>query len=85
MGRERNVFQMKEQNKASEKELNKMEISNLPDVEFETLVIWMLNELRGRVDELSDNVNKEIENKKESVSNEEYNNWRIHWRESTAD
>ena len=39
-----------------------METSNLPDAEFKTLVIRMLNELRGRVDELSENFNKEIEN-----------------------
>ena len=39
---------MKEQNKASEKELNQMEMSNLPDAEFTTLVIRMLKELRGK-------------------------------------
>ena len=36
---------MKEQNKTPEKELNKMEISNLSDAEFNTLVIRMLKEL----------------------------------------
>ena len=35
---------MKEQNKTPEKELNKMEISNLSDAQFETLVIRMLQE-----------------------------------------
>ena len=45
---------MKEQNKTPGKELNKMEISNLLDTEFKTLVIRMLNELRERVDELSE-------------------------------
>ena len=39
------MAQMKEQNKTLEKELNKMEISNLSDVEFKTLVIRMLKEL----------------------------------------
>ena len=42
----RNMAQMKEQNKTPEKELNKMEISNLSDAEFKTLVIRMLKELR---------------------------------------
>ena len=37
--------QMKEQNKTTEKELNKMNRSNLPDAEFKTLVIRMLKEL----------------------------------------
>lgn len=37
-----------------------METSNLPDEEFKTLLIRMLGELRGRVEELSENFNKEI-------------------------
>ena len=39
------MAQMKEQNKTLEKELNEMEISNLSDAEFKTLVIRMLTEL----------------------------------------
>ena len=41
------MAQMKEQNKTPEKEWNEMEISNLSDAEFETLVIRMLQELTG--------------------------------------
>ena len=41
------MSQMKEQNKTSEKELNKMEINNLSDAELKTLVIRMLKELTG--------------------------------------
>ena len=55
------MCQMKEKDKTPGKELNEREISNLPDTEFKTLVIRMLNELRGRIDELSKNLNKEIE------------------------
>ena len=36
---------MKEQNKTSEKELNKIQTNNQLDAEFKTLVIRMLNEL----------------------------------------
>ena len=39
------MAQMKEQSKTSEKELNEIEISNLSDAEFKTLVIRMLKEL----------------------------------------
>ena len=39
------MAQMREQNKTVEKELSKMEISNLSDAEFKTLVIRMLKEL----------------------------------------
>ena len=38
---------MKEQNRTPEKEINKMEISNLSDAEFKTLVIRMLKQLIG--------------------------------------
>ena len=46
MKRQRDMAQMKQQNKTPEKELNKMKISNLLDAEFKTLVIRMLKELR---------------------------------------
>ena len=39
---------MKEQNKTPEKELSKMETSNLSDVKFKTLALKMFNKLRGR-------------------------------------
>ena len=46
MRRQRNMAQIKEQIKTSEKELNKREISNISDAEFETLhLIRMLKEL----------------------------------------
>ena len=57
-----NMFQTKEQDKTTEKELNKMEVSNLPDKEFKVMVIKALMALERRVDELSENFNKEIEN-----------------------
>ena len=39
------MAQMKEQNKAPEKELNETEIANLSGAQFKTLVIRMLKEL----------------------------------------
>lgn len=51
------MTERQEENKALEKELNKVETRNLLDAEFKTLVISMLNELRGRVDELRENFN----------------------------
>ena len=47
MRKQRNVAQIKKQNKTPIKELNQMEISNLSDAQFKTLVIRMLQELRG--------------------------------------
>ena len=45
MRRQRNRAQMKEQIKTPEKKLNKMEISNLSEAEFKTLVMRLLKEL----------------------------------------
>ena len=45
MRRKRNMAQMKEQVKTPEKERSKIEISNLSDAEFKTLVIRRLKEL----------------------------------------
>lgn len=42
-----------------------MEASNLPDTEFKTLFIGMLNELRERVDELRENLHTERNHKQQ--------------------
>ena len=47
MRRQRNMAQLKEQDKTPEKELNKMEISNVSETEFKTMAIKMLKELIG--------------------------------------
>ena len=60
MERQRNIPQIKEQHKSLEKEQNKMKEGNLPDTDFKTINIKMLKEFRGRWDEFSENLNKEI-------------------------
>ena len=58
------MAQMKEQNKTPNKEPNKLDTSNLLDAEFKTLLVRMLKELRGRVDELRESfysIKKDIE------------------------
>ena len=40
MRRQRNTAQMREQIKTPEKDLNKMEISNLSDAEFKTCLLY---------------------------------------------
>ena len=69
MRRQRNMSQMKDQSKTTEKELNKMETCNLSDAESKTLAIRMLNEIQGRVDNLSENSNKMIANIKMEIGN----------------
>ena len=46
----------------SEKELNKGEISNLPNKEFKVIIKKMLTELRRRIEEHSEKFNKKLEN-----------------------
>ena len=65
---------MKEQDKTSEKELNEVEISNLPDKEFKVTIIKMFTELRRRMDEHSENFNRVRKYKEEPNKAEEYNN-----------
>ena len=58
------MAQMKEQNNIPEKELNKMETSNLLDAKVKTLVIRMLRELKRGLQQ----------HKKDPVRNEGYIN-----------
>lgn len=58
MKRQWNTFQTKEQDKSSEKELNRMEISNLPYKEFKLIVIRMLTNLGRRIDKADINRHK---------------------------
>ena len=55
-----------------------MKKSNLLDAEFKTMVTCMLNELKGRVDELKRKLQQHQKGhgnyKKEPVGNEEYTN-----------
>lgn len=50
------MFQMREQHKTSENELNETEISNLPDTEFKSNYPKMLIKLRKRMDKHSKNL-----------------------------
>ena len=58
------MFQTKEQHKASEKHLNEMEVSNLPDEVFKVMVMKILN-LR---EEWMDTVRTSIKRKHKKVS-----------------
>ena len=44
-----------------------METSNLPDIEFKIMVLRMLKKFRRRIDELSENLNKEITSMKKDI------------------
>lgn len=62
MRRQKNLLQLeKKKKKNQEKTLEKIkETNNLPDKEFKTLLMRMLTELGERIDEYSQNFNKEL-------------------------
>ena len=53
-------MQQMKQEKTLENKLNEIDTSNLPETEFKTMIIKLLNELRGRLDEHNENLNREI-------------------------
>lgn len=60
------MFQIMKQDKSSEKELNEVEISNLPRKEFKVTILKIFTELGKRMDEHSKNFNKKLENIKKN-------------------
>ena len=54
------MFQTKVQDKSPKKDLNEIEISHVLDKEIKAVVIKMLTNLRRRMDDHRDNLNKEI-------------------------
>ena len=58
MGRLKNIPQGKEKEILPEQKLSEVEASNLPDIEFNSMVIKMLKEFRGRTNEISENLKR---------------------------
>ena len=58
MRRQGNFFQMKNERKTLKKATNEIEVSNF-EKDFKTIVIKMLTELGKRIDEHSEDLNKE--------------------------
>ena len=60
-------------------EQSKMEIRNLSDKKFKVRIIKMFSELRRRMDEHSEKINKELGNiKKNQTEMTTITKWRIH-------
>ena len=49
MKRQRAMYQMKEHNKTPEKQLNEVEIGNLPEKQFRIMIVKMIQDLRKRM------------------------------------
>ena len=54
MIRNRIMSQMKEQDKSPEKQLNKVEIGNLPEKEFRIMIVKMIQDLVTRMEKMQE-------------------------------
>ena len=76
MKRQRAMYQMKGQDKTPEKQLNEVEISNLPEKEFRTMIGKMIQDLgirmEAKIEKMQEMCNKdleEIKNKQTEMNN----------------
>lgn len=67
MGRQKNILQMKEQEKTPEENPNETQLSNLPDKEFKATVTTIFNELEHRIEELREHLNRDRKCNKEPI------------------
>lgn len=55
------MFQTKVHDKSPERELNEMEIKNLPDKDFKVTIINMLTDMQKNIEDLREDFNKDTE------------------------
>ena len=76
MKRQRAIYQMKEQDKTTDKQLNEMEIGNLPEKEFRIMIVKMIQDLgkrmEAKIEKMQEMFNKHLEELKNR--DEQYNN-----------
>ena len=76
MKRQRAMSHMKEQDKTPEKQLNEVQIGNLPEKEFRIMIVKMIQDLRKRmeakIEKMQEMFNKDLEelkNKQTELNN----------------
>ena len=62
--RQRTLFQVKEQDKTPEKQVNEVEIENLPEKEFRIIIVKMIHDLRKRMEKMQEMFTKNLEQQK---------------------
>ena len=84
MKRQRNTQQVKEQDKCPPKQTEEEEIENLPDKEFQIMIVKMIqnleiklelqiNSLETRIEKMQERFNKDLEEIRKSIYNEHCN------------
>ena len=65
MKRQRAIYQMKEQEKSPEKQLNEVEIGNLPEKEFRIMIVKMIQDhgirMEAKIEKMQEMINKDLE------------------------
>ena len=65
MKRQRTLYQMKEQDKTPQKQLNEAEIGNLPEKEFRIMIVKMIQDLgkrmEAKIEKMQEIFNKDLE------------------------
>ena len=76
MKRQRAMYQLKEQDKTPEKQLNEVETGNLPETEFRILIVKMIQDLgkrmEAKIETMQEMLNKDLEelkNKQTGMNN----------------
>ena len=76
MKRQRTLYQMKEQDKTPEKQLNGVEVGNLPEKEFRIMIVKMIQDagkrMEAKIEKMQEMFNKDLEelkNKKTEMNN----------------
>ena len=76
MKRQRTLYQIKEQDKTPEKQLNEVEIGNLPEKEFRIIIVKMIQDLgkrmEAKIERMQEMFNKDLEelkNKQTEMNN----------------
>ena len=74
------MYQMKEQGKTPEKQLNVVEIGNLPEKEFRLTIVKMIQDLEktmeAKIEKMQEMSNKDLEELKNKKNRDEpYKNW----------
>ena len=55
------MFQMKEQGKNPQDQINEEEVGNLPEKEFRVMIVKMIQNLRYRMKKIQEMFNKDLE------------------------
>ena len=61
MKKQKVMSQMKGQDKTPEKQLNEVEIGNLPEKEFRIMIVKMIQDLRKRMEKMQEMFTKDLE------------------------